>query len=46
MAGEDSGEAFEALRQVFLTNARKARRRTTRVPRSSLEAFDEVFCEN
>jgi hypothetical protein len=46
VAGEDSGEAFEAVRRVFLTKARKARRRTTRVPRSSLEAFEEVFCEN
>jgi hypothetical protein len=25
IAGEDSGEAFEAVRQVFLTNARRAR---------------------
>jgi hypothetical protein len=43
MVGEDSGEAFEALRRLFLSNARIARRRATRVPRSSLETFDEVL---
>jgi hypothetical protein len=43
MAGEDSGEAFETVRRVFLTNARKARWRATRMPRGPLEAFDEVF---
>jgi hypothetical protein len=33
MAGEDSGEVFEAVRRVFLAKARKARGRATRVPR-------------
>jgi hypothetical protein len=43
MAGEDCGESFEALRRMFLYNARKARRRAPRVPRGPLEVFDEVF---
>jgi hypothetical protein len=43
MAGEDSGESFQALRRFFLFNARIARGQVTRAPRSPLEAFDEVL---
>jgi hypothetical protein len=34
MAGEDSGKAFEAVKRIFLFNARKARRQATRAPRA------------
>ena len=43
MAGEDSGESFEALKRVLLSNTREARRRAAKVARSSLETFDEVL---
>jgi hypothetical protein len=43
VAGEDSGEVFEALRRVLLSNARIARGRAIGMPRGPLEAFDEVL---
>lgn len=43
LASRDSGEAFEALKGVFLSNTQEARRRAAKVARSSLETFDEVL---
>jgi hypothetical protein len=45
MASQDSGEDLQALKRVFLSNTREARRRAAKVARSSLETFDEVLAK-
>ena len=40
LTGEDSGEAFDAVRRVFLAKSREAQARATREPCGPLEAFD------
>ena len=43
MAGEASGESFEAVKRAFSYRAKGARRRRAESSPTLLEAFEEVF---
>lgn len=45
MAGEASGEAFEAVKRAFSYQAKEARKRRTTSPPSLLDAFERAFDE-